>query len=334
MLFLRTPLRVSFFGGGSDLPSYFSQGKTGRVISTTIDRYIHLVVNKVPQKHYRAVYSTDETVANLEEMKHGIIRNILQLLKVPSGIEIGSFADIYVKGTGLGSSSSFAVGLLRALLPKFTPTEIAMLAAHVEIDLLQQKIGFQDQFACAHGGFNYIEFQGDHSKQHVDVLPIHNVLSSKHIRQLESQLMLIYLGGVRSAGEILAAQSAAMSDPQKVKIIDQMVKLTEDVFAIFAKDSITGFGDLLDVTWKLKKTITPLISTTTIDLIYDKLIDAGMIGGKLLGAGGSGYLLACVPPDDHQLRDRIKMVAYEEFRLESFDFNFSSHGPQVLHSST
>ncbi len=323
MIVSQTPLRMSFTGGGSDLPSYYRR-HGGAVISSAVDKYVYVTVNKKFDERIRLSYSKLEEVGSPAELEHKIVRVILQELGIDGGVEITSIADIPSRGTGLGSSSSFTVGLLHALhayLGKYiSASDLGKQSCTVEIDLCSEKIGKQDQYAAAFGGLNIIQFHPDDS---VSVDPI--ICRKDVIRQLESSILTLYTGMTRSASSILAAQSEQMeaSDCSR-KAIGRMVELTFVLRDELQSNNLAAFGEILHENWMLKKSITSGVSGTVIDDWYDRARHAGALGGKLLGAGGGGFLMFFASPDRHEEISR----ALPELRR--FDVKFESRGSRII----
>ena len=300
MIISRTPFRVSFVGGGSDLKAYYSNNKYGSVVNAAIQKYMYIVIHPYFHNKIRLKYSITEDVETIDEIKHPIIRECLQKVKLYSGVEITSFADI-PSGTGLGSSSSFTVGLLNALYAykgkKKTKKQLAEEACEIELDRLKGPGGKQDQYAAAFGNINYIKFYKNES---VDIFPLN--LSESTIKNFESSLRLFYMGNKRKANSILTDQKMNMSDKDRVKVMEKMVSLSE-----YFKDSLKNndfdlVGKLLSENWNYKKKMADKISNNYIDNYYSKALKCGAIGGKLLGAGGTGFLL--IMAHDHQLIEK------------------------------
>ena len=297
MIISRTPFRVSFVGGGSDLKEYYSRNKYGAVVSTAIQKYMYIVIHPYFHDKIRLKYSSTEDVNTVEEIRHPIIRECLKKVKLNTGIEITSFADI-PSGTGLGSSSSFTVGLLNVLYAfkgkKISKKQLAEEACEIEIDKLNEPIGKQDQYAAAFGDLNYIRFNDDES---VEVLPIN--LNDKFNNNYESTLRLYYTGNSRRSNSILKEQKENMSHTDKVSIMKKMVNLSEDFKNALMNNNLSLAGNLLNNNWSYKKQLAGKITNTLVDELYNKSLNLGAIGGKLLGAGGSGFLL--VMADNHKL---------------------------------
>lgn len=319
MIITRTPFRVSFAGGGSDLPEFYKK-HGGCVLSTAIDKYMYLSLHPSFRKEETILkYSKTEIVHDLDEIEHKYFKAILKKLQV-KGVEISSTADIPA-GTGLGSSSSFMVGLLHVLysyLGKFISKEqLAEEACKAEIEDLHQPIGKQDQYAAAYGGLNFYSFNRDGS---VFVEPI--IMPHGAREQLESNLMLFYTGKIHSATEILEEQSHNVSiSEQKEQNQMKMCSLAHELRRKLQDGEVDAMGEILDAGWKLKKTLAGGITNPEIDEYYDTAVRAGAYGGKLLGAGGGGFLLFYVPENAQEsVREKIKLP---EVPI-GFDFQGSS----------
>lgn len=325
MIITRTPLRISFVGGGSDLPSYFLQNG-GAVISTTIDRYIYINVHKSFNGNVRIAYSQVEEVSQFSKVQHPLVKNSAEMFDIDRGLEITSIADIPARGSGLGSSSSFSVGLIHALsiLKKadISRSELAEKACKLEIELCGQPIGKQDQYAASFGGFNVFEFKTDNT---VDVKPVD--LSVENLTSLMHNLMIFYTGSTRNASHILSEQNAELKKDQKMKMLEEMVALVKPFRESLVNGDIINCGRLLHQNWLLKKQLASSISSHFIDEIYNAAMNAGAVGGKLLGAGGSGFMLFVVPPGSQA------KVSHELRNLERQYWNFETLGSTVIHNS-
>ena len=300
MIISRTPFRVSFVGGGSDLKTYYSNNLYGAVVSTAIQKYMYIVIHPYFHNKIRLKYSLTEDVNNIDEIRHPIIRECLRKVQVDSGVEITSFADI-PSGTGLGSSSSFTVGLLNALYAfkgkEKTNKQLAKEACEIELDRLKGPGGKQDQYAAAIGNINLIKFYENES---VDILPLN--LNESVIKNFESSLQLYYMGNSRKANSILRDQKKNMSDKDKVETMKKMVGLSESFRDSLKNNNFELAGKLLNENWGYKKQMADKISNNYIDKLYSKALKFGAIGGKLLGAGGTGFLL--VLAYDHHLIEK------------------------------
>lgn len=298
MIISKTPMRMSFVGGGSDLPSFYER-HDGAVVSVALDKYVYVTVNDKFDERVRVSYSQTENVESAREVRHPIVRAALEKLGIDGGIEITSIADIPSRGTGLGSSSSFTVGLLNALRAyrnEFSsPETLASDACEIEIDILQEPIGKQDQYAAAYGGLNFIRFSGDGS---VSVDPI---ITGKGTRQrIEENLVVFYTGITRSASDILQRQKRnTENDERRVETMKRMVVLAHDLRDELQKNNADAFGDILHENWMLKREMADGISSPEIDGWYGLGMKAGATGGKLLGAGGGGFLMFYAPKERH-----------------------------------
>ncbi len=322
MIITRTPFRISFAGGGSDLPAFYRR-EQGAVLSTSIDKYMYIVIHPLFNgNNVLLKYSQTEMVNQLSDIAHPIFREALSMYNL-TGVDINSIADIPA-GTGMGSSSSFTVGLLnaiRAYLGKYTSAEkLASLACHIELERVGSPIGKQDQYAAAYGGLNFITFNQDES------VKVEKVIMSPQIRsQLDENLILIYIGGKHTANDILKSQSSAISNEDKFNMQKRMVKLAYSLREALQDNNLDDFGSILNEGWLLKRSLVKGISNNDIDDIYKKGIEAGALGGKLLGAGGAGFILFYCPKD-RQDSFRKKMKDFTET-----PFSFEYQGSQVIY---
>jgi len=317
MIITRTPFRVSLCGGGSDLPSFYEK-HGGCVLSTSIKKYMYITVHPSFGDKTVLKYSKTEEVSDIRNIEHSYFKQCLKDLNV-SGVEITSIADI-PQGTGLGSSSSFTVGLLNALYcykrQYVSKEQLADEACKVEIDKLGNPIGKQDQYAAAYGGLNFYKFNKDGS---VDVTPV--LLEKDAYKKLEENLIMLYVGGIHSASEILKEQGKNVSSKSdKEKNLLEMCKMTEKLKYELEHNNIDYVGETLHKSWLLKKTLASGISNPEIDKYYDLAIKNGAAGGKLLGAGGCGFLLFYVPKENQEtFREAMK-------DLKEVDFEFDHQG--------
>lgn len=308
MIISRTPLRMSFAGGGSDIASYY-RNFGGAVISTAINKYIYVNVNQKFDNGIRVGYSKNEEVLNISEIEHQIVKEALIHLGIYGGIEITTIADIPSKGTGLGSSSTFTVGLLHALNAfkgeYISSDQLAQDACFIEIEKCGAPIGKQDQYAAAYGGLNLIEFNPDDS---VVMSPI--ICEAKTIKTIESTILVFYTGMTRSASNLLLMQSQIMeSNIGKQAIMHKMVELAHDLVKDIRNNNPNTFGEILHEGWMLKKTISNGISNSEIDEWYRIARDAGAIGGRVLGAGAGGFLMLSAPPESHEyIKSKLHML--------------------------
>jgi D-glycero-alpha-D-manno-heptose-7-phosphate kinase len=323
MIISRTPLRMSFVGGGSDLPAFYRR-YGGAVVSTAIDRFVYVTVNKKFDDRIRVSYSKTEEARSADRIKHPLVREGLKMLGIAGGVEITSIADIPSKGSGLGSSSSFTVGLLHALhahVGRYASAEqLARECCQIEIERCGEPIGKQDQYAAAYGGLNFIQFNPDES---VSVEPI--ICRRETWEQLQASLLVFYTGITRSASAILkTTQRDVGTEKAKQKIMRQMVKLAVDLKSELQKNRISSFGAILHENWELKRSLSAGISTDRIDAWYQRARKAGAVGGKLLGAGSGGFMMFCAPPDRHEAITR----ALSDLRRT--DFRFEPQGSKII----
>lgn len=316
MIISRTPFRISFAGGGSDLPSFY-RNEVGAVLSTSINRYMYIAIHPFFEREkIQLKYSKTELVDAIQDIKHPIFREVLRAYDL-KGVDINSIADIPA-GTGLGSSSSFTVGLLnavRAYLGKASSGEkLARLACEIELEKVGSPIGKQDQYAAACGGLNFITFYGDET---VNVEKI--IMDPLKKQELQDNLMMVYVGGEHSANEILKSQSAAMDDRAKFDTQKQMVALAYDLRKSLESNSIDEFGRILHEGWLMKKSLTKGISNGSVDALYQRGIESGALGGKLLGAGGAGFILFYCPKEK-QAHFRQNMGEMREMPVRFDDF--------------
>lgn len=322
MIITRAPFRVSFCGGGSDLPCFYEK-YGGCVLSTTIRKYMYLTIHNYFHKDQIVLkYSKTETVSDYESIEHKYFKQCLRDFGI-MGVELSSMADI-PSGTGLGSSSSFTVALLHLLhtykgefVSKY---KLAKDACEVEIDRLGEPIGKQDQFAAAYGGLKFYEFQPN---GFVNVEPI--IMAPQSYKALESNILMFYLGGVHSASEILKEQSQNVKTIDKVEIQKKMCNLAMALKEELQKNNVDALGELLHESWMMKKSLASGISNSFIDETYEKAMNAGALGGKLLGAGGAGFMIFYVKPDMHNdVRDALS-------DLREMDFEMDNSGASIVH---
>lgn len=317
MIVTKTPLRISFFGGGSDIPQFYEK-HYGVVISTTIDKHIYIAANICVANHIKLVYSEMEYPNSVEDIKHNRIKEILKYFNISSNIEIASFSDVPTKGTGLGSSSTFTVGVISAISQhlgiKLNKKQLAELACEIEINRCGEPIGKQDQYAATYGGFNILGFD----KNSVAVIPYY--FDEETLKKLENNLFAYNTGINRLTSSILSKQVDSLkTDGNTFNNTKKMVDLTQKAIFYLEKNDIDTFGSLLDETWNLKKTLAENISNEVIDNMYASGIKSGAIGGKLLGAGGGGYMLFYVPEQNHD-KFLHQMKKYEKFNFKFVDY--------------
>jgi D-glycero-alpha-D-manno-heptose-7-phosphate kinase len=322
MIISRTPFRISFLGGGSDLPAFYEE-EEGAVLSTAIDKYIYITVNDRFDETYRLSYSKTEIVDSIDKIDHKIFKNVLQKYGADAkrmsggrGLEILSMADI-PGGTGLGSSSSFTVGLLHAMKAHngtFQSAEdLASEASKIEIEDLHEPIGKQDQYAAAYGGLQYIRFLPNGQ---VSVEPV--ICQSSTKKELEVSMMVFYTGMTRSASGVLSEQKSNTGD--KRGTLREMKNLAGRLKTVLEQgQGIRRAGELLHEGWMLKKTLASGISGGQIDDWYDRALKAGASGGKILGAGGGGFLMVlCEPSKQDSVRRELSELRSVQVGLESF----------------
>ena len=323
MITSRTPLRMSFVGGGSDLPSFYRR-HGGAVISTAIDKYVYVNINKKFDGGIRIAYSRTEEVDTIDKIEHRLVRATFEMLGLQGGVEITTIADIPSRGTGLGSSSSFTVGLINAVSAyqghHVSAETLGAKSCEVEIDRCGEPIGKQDQYAAAYGGFNLIQFNPDDS---VLVTPV--IMQKDKRDALERNIIVFYTGITRSASAILQNQSDAMvSDQAKQDAQKRMVQLAFDMTAELQRGNIDSFGAILEENWQLKKTLAPGVSTSTIDDWYQRGRNAGALGGKILGAGAGGFLMFYAPEEQHDA------IAHALSDLRRVNFGFDPLGSRII----
>ncbi|MDR1579086.1 MAG: GHMP kinase [Synergistaceae bacterium] len=323
MIITRTPTRVSFCGGGSDLPAFYKK-HGGAVLSVALNRYIYISIHPFfyPDKLI-CKYSKNELVGKPSQLKHPIFRVLLGQFGL-NGVEIASTADVPA-GTGLGSSSSFTVGLLHTLYAytgKYVSAErLASEACRTEIELLGEPIGKQDQYAAAFGGLRVYRFNRDGT---VSVEPV--IMSEESTERMERNLLMFYTGDLRSASEILKAQGDNIArDAEKEKIQKAIGDLTEELHKELTNDNIDALGPLMNAGWEYKRRMAHGITNTTIDDAYEEAMKAGALGGKLLGAGGGGFLIFYVPEHRHNA------VKNALARLRYMEFGFSRNGSTIIY---
>ena len=328
MIITRSPLRISLGGGGTDLPSYYRE-HTGFLVAAAIDRHVHIVINRTILPEMILKYSQTERVTDVGEVQHPLVREAMRLVGTPAdGLEIAAMADIPA-GTGLGSSGSFCTALLRGLhaLHNGNPSaaEIAEQACHIEIDRLKEPVGKQDQFIAAVGGVTCFRF---HPDGHVEYWPLR--ASSDTLRKLEQNLVLYFTGYTRSASEVLREQDT------KTKAADQSMidnlHFIKDL-GLKSKDALEGgdlraFAELMNVHWRSKKKRSGNMSNSRIDEWYDLGLKNGGLGGKLIGAGGGGFLMFYTE-DAEQLTDVMT-----EAGLQQVPFRFDFEGTRIVSGAT
>jgi D-glycero-alpha-D-manno-heptose-7-phosphate kinase len=319
----RTPLRISLAGGGSDLSAFYRR-ESGAVVSCAIDKYITIAVNEKFDGKVRASYSTTEIVDEASDLKHDLIRESLAHVNITRGIEVVSISDVPGEGTGLGSSSSYTVGLLNALYvyrnARLCPERLAYEACCVEIEDCGRPIGKQDQTIAAFGGVQFIRFSPDET---VAVEPA--ACNAKTLEALQDNLLLLYTGITRSAGDILRVQQANMAREAVRANVREMVRIAYRMRECLRFGNVDAVGELLHQGWLYKRALADGITSKQIDAWYNAAREAGAVGGKLLGAGGGGFLLFYAPADRH---DDITNA----LGLRRVPFKFAHAGSQIVYA--
>jgi D-glycero-alpha-D-manno-heptose-7-phosphate kinase len=322
MILGKAPFRISFAGGGSDLKAFASR-HYGAVVSTSINKFMYIMLHPYFHEKIRIKYSKLEDVARIEDIRHPIVRECLKRLKVAKGIEIASIADVPAR-SGLGSSSAFTVCLLQILYAhkgkSVSKGWLAEEAAKIEIDILKEPIGKQDQYASSFGGLNFIRFNEDGT---VDVEPL--MLRPQTIETLEQHLLLFYIGRERRAARILRCLTDRISNEETFERLKKMVGYAEDLRAALKKGQIGTLGEILREGWLLKKSLAASITNPEIDDYYERALEAGAVGGKLLGAGAGGFFLFfCAPKRQNALR---RALGLRELRLR-----FENDGSRIIYA--
>lgn len=332
MIIVRTPFRVSFFGGGTDYPTWY-QEHGGAVLATTIDKYCYLTCRYLPpffEHRYRLVYSNIETVKTIDEIEHPAVREVLKWSNEDPGLEIHHDGDLPAR-SGLGSSSSFTVSLvhaMKALKGQYASKEmLANSAIHIEQNLIKENVGSQDQISAAFGGFNRIKFKANNGGFEVE--PV--LIGTKRKQDLQDHLMLFFTGFSRIASTIASSKIKNMKN--RVTELQLMHAMVDEAISILqnSKISIEKFGDLLHQNWQYKRSLSDKVSTSEIDDIYAVAQKAGAIGGKLLGAGGGGFLLLFVKPElQSQVRESLKKLIHVPFKFEDTGSRVVLYQPEGL----
>ena len=327
MLISRTPVRISFFGGGTDYPHWYLEN-SGAVIATTINKYSYITLRYLPrffEFKYRLRYFQTEQLNRIEDIQHPSIRECAKFLNVNEGFEIVHNGDLPAS-SGLGSSSTFTVGMLNAFhaLNNYMPTkrELAMQAMDIEQNKIKEVVGSQDQISAAFGGFNYIEFGGD------EVFKVNPMtIGEQKIETLQDNLLLCFTGFARSASTV--AKFQVDRSKENVSMLQEIFDITLEAKALLNSSNfeIEKFGTLLDKSWRIKRNLSSMISNEQIDEIYNKARNSGAIGGKLLGAGGGGFMLFCAAKENHE---KIKKALPNNLFVP---FKFESSGSQIIYYS-
>jgi D-glycero-alpha-D-manno-heptose-7-phosphate kinase len=328
MIISKTPVRISFFGGGTDYPEYFNEFG-GCVLSTTIDKYVYITLNKIGgllDDKYRIAYKKIELCNHIDEIEHPSVRETLRYSGILDGLDINIFSDLPAR-TGLGSSSSFTVGLLNALYAYngqiISKLQLGSEAIHIEKEILQENVGVQDQLAAAFGGLNQMKLNANG----YEVNPV--AISQPRKQELEDSLILYYTGISRFATEVLTEQVEKTKEKKvlvELKDIYEMVQIGQDMLSSNTT-SLSEFGKLLHTTWIAKKKLSTAISNSHLDNMYDIAMQSGALGGKLLGAGGGGFFLFFVEPEK-KASFKLSMNKFVEI-----PFKFENEGTKIIHIS-
>jgi D-glycero-alpha-D-manno-heptose-7-phosphate kinase len=322
MIISRTPLRVSFVGGGTDLGD-FCHEHGGAVVSSAIDKWIHVVVASRFEGDLRVSYSRTEIVPTASDVEHELVREALRLTGLPRGLDVLTLADVPAQGTGLGSSSAVTVGLLNALYAYQgvfrSAVDLAEEASHIEIDVLGKPIGRQDQYAAAHGGFNFIEFMPNGGGVRVE--PI--VCPPKTLERLHRSLLMFYTGRQRAASDVLSGQRQAIVEGSATKALLGMRDLAYELREVLGRGAVEEIGSLLDRNWELKRSLVDGLSDAQVDAWYASARAAGASGGKLLGAGAGGFLLIMASPEK---QPAVRTALAD---LREVPFHFAARGTQI-----
>jgi D-glycero-alpha-D-manno-heptose-7-phosphate kinase len=329
MIVSQTPLRMSFVGGGSDIPSYYSDEiMGGAVLSVAINKYIYVSVNNKFDGDIRVSYSRTENVNHVEEVKHPLVRESLKLFGINNSIEISSMADIPSKGSGLGSSSSFTVGLINALMAytkrKYSKSYLAELACDIELNRCLEPIGKQDQYAAAFGGMNLIIFKQNNT---IEVVPVKSTVDI--INEFQESILVFYTGITRSSASVLQSQKNSFDNRNiyNRKLVRRMVELSYELKDCIESGVLNNVGDILNENWKLKCELSSNVSNKFFDDIYDRGIKSGAKGGKLLGAGNGGFFMFYAPFENHN--NIINSLSF----LKKIDVSFDYHGSRIVMES-
>ena len=329
MIISRTPFRISFFGGGTDYPVWYKENR-GAVLGTTINKYCYITCRYLPpffEHKHRIIYALMEQVQDIDEIRHPSVRETLKFIGITEGMEIHHDGDLPAR-TGLGSSSSFTVGLLHALyaLKGMMPSkmQLALDAIHIEQERIKENVGSQDQTLAAFGGLNRIDFSGEHP---IQVRPI--TLNRKRLELLQNHLMLVFTGFPRTASQIAGEQ--IKETPNKKRELNEMYHMVDEAINILNGDNdLQDFGKLLHESWQLKRSLTNKISTPYVDYAYDAAIGAGATGGKILGAGGGGFALFFVRPElQTKVKESLRGLLHVPFRFENLGSRIIFKEPDI-----
>ena len=317
MIISKTPFRISFFGGGTDYPEWYHENG-GSVLATTIDKYCYISCRHLPpffEHKHRIVYSKIESVKTTEEIQHPVVRAVLSNLSITDGLEIHHDADLPAR-SGLGSSSSFTVGLINVLNAlkglQISKQDLAKQATYIEQEVLKETVGSQDQILAAFGGFNRIDFHPDDS---FNISPV--IINKDLVEQLQSHMLLFFTGLSRFSSDI--ARDKVSNFTNRFQELTQIKEMVDEGMSILQSPStpIMDLGKLMHESWKLKRSLSAKVSTPKIDEIYEAGIKAGATGGKILGAGGGGFILFFAEPKNHKkIRERLKSLVHVAFHFD------------------
>ena len=322
MIVSKTPYRISFFGGGTDYPSWFKEN-TGKILSTTIDKYVYLSLRDLgpyfDYKH-RIIWSKVENVNNAKFIKHNVVREMLEYFKIKNGVEIHYQGDLPAR-SGMGSSSSFVVGLMNAFLikkkMKLSKMDLAKKSIMFEHKILEEIVGIQDQISASFGGFNKIDIKRN------GTFGVKKIKINKNVNKLDKNLILLFTGIHRTANEI-AGQYVSKLNKDKIIEMKEINFQVEEAEQLLIKNKFDDFGRLLNEGWKLKRSLSKVISNKKIDNLYEFSMNNGALGGKLLGAGGGGFMLLYVPY--HKQKKFFKKIKH----VINVPFNFSEENSQII----
>jgi D-glycero-alpha-D-manno-heptose-7-phosphate kinase len=322
MIISRTPYRISFFGGGTDYPSWYMK-HSGQVLSTAIDKYLYISCRYLPpffEHRLRLSYSKIEVCQHSSELDHPSVREVMKFLGIENGLELHYDGDLPGR-SGIGSSSAFTVGLLNALYAHqgqmISPHRLAIESIHIEQDVIKETVGSQDQTNAAYGGFNKIRFK---QSGEITVDPV--TISYEQIQKLDENLMLFYTGIIRTAEKV--AKSYVDNIEKKEKQLLIMHDMVDEAIELIANDDLDGFGYLLNDAWQKKRSLSKMVSNSQVDEIYASAINAGALGGKLSGAGAGGFLLLYVPVE------KQPDVKHKLSHLLHVPFNFEPNGSKII----
>ncbi len=322
MIISKTPYRISFFGGGSDYPSWYNK-YSGAVLSTSINKHLYITCRILPkffEHKFRIVWSKIEMVRNIKDIEHPTVKDLLNFLKIKQGLEIHYDGDLPAR-SGMGSSSAFTVGLLKALYflkkKKISNPEIARKAIFFEQNIMKETVGSQDQLATAIGGFNKITFKKNNN------FKFNNLKRAKNLKKLEKNLLLIYTGAKRTAQEIAKTYAGKLTTTNK-SYIEDMIGHVQTGEEILKKGNVDDFGKLLNSAWLTKKKLSSSISNSSIDSLYEHALRKGALGGKLLGAGGGGFFLF------YARKEVKKKIIQSNNKIVNIPFKFSEIGSEII----